>query len=668
MGSHNGRDEEIYEQGVRDGQQADVSDQVVHSLVKGYTLSPRENEIYNKGYDYGISHRSARSGARSASSERHREERDVAESDATSLSNENGCAKVIGGIVVAAIVIAVVIWLLANVVLPVGLLNSAIIFTVLAFTLRERKTIFASLALVGGCYMLADIANGWFSANFIKNVVHDKSWLTGFVYANAAAVGVSAWILVRPRFLLGSMVDAAEKRKALLSSVAALTIILGVTSLPPIIYSLAPDLLMIGAPRNNLTESTLATRLTSRNAVNSASLEDGVSQIPKTINAPVLQNPTSSSTTEQGGTETAFTTGPVAQPASRGTWTSASISQNTVCAVTKAGAAYCWGSSFSGRVNRAPVAVMAEQKVAAVSVGSSFVCWLTTTGAAYCSGRNDNGELGNGREFTVAISGNRDSAVPTAVARGHTFSLISAGGSHTCALTTEGRAYCWGDNQWRQLGTGTQVDGSSVPVTVTGDLIFVALSAGFHHTCGVTTKGDMYCWGSGYLGDGAYHASSVPIAVGNELEFVSVTASISVDFTCGLTKSGAAYCWGEGRDGELGNGSTEASLVPVAIPGMTFKTLSAGDEYSCGITTDGQGYCWGSGIWGNLGNGATKSSLTPVQVSGSIKFASIHSGTRNTCGVANTGDLYCWGPNEDGELAGAAKDRFVTAPIVIPQP
>src|SRR4051794_2406395 len=120
MGSNNGRDDEIYEQGVHDGQRADLIRPSCHSLVKGYTLSPRENEIYNKGYDYGVSHRLERSYRASDSSEKHRDERHLAESHVTSSSSDNGCAKVIGVIVVTAIIIAVLVWLLANLVLPLG--------------------------------------------------------------------------------------------------------------------------------------------------------------------------------------------------------------------------------------------------------------------------------------------------------------------------------------------------------------------------------------------------------------------------------------------------------------------------------------------------------------------------------------------------------------------
>jgi hypothetical protein len=52
------RDDEIYAQGVHDGQDADLFEQASHSLAKGFSLDQRENEIYNRGFDYGVSHKS----------------------------------------------------------------------------------------------------------------------------------------------------------------------------------------------------------------------------------------------------------------------------------------------------------------------------------------------------------------------------------------------------------------------------------------------------------------------------------------------------------------------------------------------------------------------------------------------------------------------------------
>jgi len=130
------------------------------------------------------------------------------------------------------------------------------------------------------------------------------------------------------------------------------------------------------------------------------------------------------------------------------------------------------------------------------------------SGAAYCWGSNYSGQLGTG-SFAAG-------RVPGPVAGGHTFATISAGSRQTCAVTTGGAAYCWGYNDVGQLGIGTSGDSTNVPVAVTGGLTFTAIQAGSEHTCALTSAGTVYCWGDDYygqLGHGVFGFSTVPVAV-----------------------------------------------------------------------------------------------------------------------------------------------------------
>lgn len=373
-------------------------------------------------------------------------------------------------------------------------------------------------------------------------------------------------------------------------------------------------------------------------------------------------------------------------------WASVSAGSSYVCAVTKTGLPYCWGSGHgdisSDEVYGSPglVAVLGDLSVAMVSAGNGSTCWVTTSGAAYCSGGNDYGQLGNGKGSTGVQYG-RDSAVPTAVVGGLKFSVVSVGNKHACGLTTNGAAYCWGDNTQEQLGNidkvwttndsvfidnryGSKTAESAVPFAVGGGLRFATLSAGAAHTCAVTTDGAAYCWGegsNGQLGNGTTARSARPVAVAGGLNFAAVTASITESFTCGLTTSGAAYCWGLVGDNDnlqLGNGNTGSSLVPVAVAGgLSFTVLSAGGLDVCGVTTEGAAYCWGKG--GKLGTGGTKEALTPVPVAGGLKFSSISSGGSVTCGVTTTGTVSCWGDNRYGELGGATTARNSLVPVAM---
>ncbi len=154
----------------------------------------------------------------------------------SSSSNNNGCAGIIGWLIGAAVVAFVVIWLAVNVVLPIALLNSALALTILALAIKRFRTLFAILAYVGGCYMLLDITNGWFSLVFVKNVVKDPIWISIFVYINTIAVGLSTWFLVRPIWKQAKLIESTDKGKSILFMSIAILLIAIAASSAPIIY------------------------------------------------------------------------------------------------------------------------------------------------------------------------------------------------------------------------------------------------------------------------------------------------------------------------------------------------------------------------------------------------------------------------------------------------
>jgi len=262
---------------------------------------------------------------------------------------------------------------------------------------------------------------------------------------------------------------------------------------------------------------------------------------------------------------------------------------------------------------------------------------------------------------------------PTPVAGGLTFTVLSAGLlGDTCGVTPSGAAYCWGGNSDGELGDGTTNSPELVPTPVAGGLTFAAVSAGVYHTCGVTTSGAAYCWGSnafGQLGDGTATDRLVPTAVAGGLTFTAV--STGWWHTCGATTSGAAYCWGD--NGFLGDGTNTGRLVPTAVAGgLTFTTLSAGPGETCGVTTSGAAYCWGYNAFGQLGDGTTTSRLIPTPVAGGLTFAAVSAGveveTGHACGVTPGGAAYCWGAsNGAGALGdGTTADRLVPTLVAFP--
>jgi alpha-tubulin suppressor-like RCC1 family protein/uncharacterized protein YjdB len=311
--------------------------------------------------------------------------------------------------------------------------------------------------------------------------------------------------------------------------------------------------------------------------------------------------------------------------------------------VTAVGAGSTSAIATSGGVSGSAAVTVVALRLASVVAGDLHSCALTTDGAAYCWGDNEYGELGDGSKVSRLV--------PTAVAGGLKFSALSAWAFHTCAVTTSGAAYCWGDNSFGRLGNGSTTS-STVPVTVSGGLTFSSVVTGMTHTCGLATGGAAYCWGGsedGERGDGSDTSSSVPVAVTGGLTF-SALSTWGIH-TCGLTTNRAAYCWGSNFAGQLGDGSTTSSAVPVAVSGgYTFTAISAGRFHTCGVTTSGTTYCWGDNRSGQLGDGTTTMRPAPVAVSGGLAFVTLAGGNYHTCGLTASGAAYCWGRNSESEL------------------
>jgi alpha-tubulin suppressor-like RCC1 family protein len=242
------------------------------------------------------------------------------------------------------------------------------------------------------------------------------------------------------------------------------------------------------------------------------------------------------------------------------------------CALTTAGAVTCWGANSFGQLgdgtttNRnQPVQTVLTNGVAAITTGYHHTCALMTNGAVKCWGDNYRGQLGDGSNTT--------SHQPVNVLGLAGVSALAAGEDHTCALKASGEVNCWGDNSEGQLGDGT-FDHSNMPVPVslaTGLSTVAAISAGGDHTCALTTNGGVMCWGDnfrGQLGNGTSgNVSNSPVSV---TDLSSGVAAIAAGYyhTCALTTGGGVKCWGYNYYGELGDGTNMNSAVPVDVPGI----------------------------------------------------------------------------------------------------
>ena len=252
---------------------------------------------------------------------------------------------------------------------------------------------------------------------------------------------------------------------------------------------------------------------------------------------------------------------------------------------------------------------------------------------------------------------------------------IVVGVSHTCALTADGLAYCWGSNREGQLGSGGSFGiGTRIPVPVAGGLTFSSLVAGAYHTCGLTKVGETYCWGynsAAQAGSGAGQVLTAPTRVLGAPAFTALAAGLW--HTCGLTSGGAVLCWGDNSVGQMGNAAdrvTPARLnslpqrTPIRIASsLVFQSIAAAYFFTCATSTVGETQCWGANWQRALGSDVVQTcvilewdfyyyeesevsvpcSTAPLRVTTSGPLTSVSANRYGVCGVSTSSELFCWG-------------------------
>ncbi|BDR53795.1 hypothetical protein KIM372_17020 [Bombiscardovia nodaiensis] len=308
-------------------------------------------------------------------------------------------------------------------------------------------------------------------------------------------------------------------------------------------------------------------------------------------------------------------------------------------AIGSDGKAYAWGFNGGGRLGVGDTANKTKPtplNTDNLPAGARFTCvsgggWhssaIDSNGTAYAWGAND--------YYQVGVNDTIDRLIPTPVATstiptGTRFTQVSAGYRYTLVLDTTGKIYGWGSNDNGQLGTGNLADGRT-PVASKIDHLpagttFAQISAGGYHSLAIDTTGKAYSWGNNHEGE-LSQPGTVTVTNITAINSSNITPGTRINqvqagayYSMFLDSNGRAYSCGYNDYGQLGsNDLTQRSLATaintdnitvntriIQITGNYYHSLAINNQYTT--------YAWGNNADGEIGNGTTTQQLkaTPV--------------------------------------------------------
>jgi alpha-tubulin suppressor-like RCC1 family protein len=268
------------------------------------------------------------------------------------------------------------------------------------------------------------------------------------------------------------------------------------------------------------------------------------------------------------------------------------------CALTPQGEAYCWGDHTTGQLGTgsvaapstcnstsacspSPVPVAGGIEFRSLSAGQFHTCGLAVDDILYCWGSNNHGQLGigtkTGPEVCTGVPSGPPpycSTSPVAVgSEGDYVRVAAALGDHTCALTEQGSAECWGENTDLQLGNPTNTD-ALLPTPVVGTEAWIDIAGANRTTCALRQDGRAFCWGALVSFGQVATVSSTPVTLSGGGVYTKI--AVGTSHACAMAETGAVTCWGNHVSAQLGDGVTPpgGDWGPVPVWGLGRPDLS----------------------------------------------------------------------------------------------
>lgn len=226
---------------------------------------------------------------------------------------------------------------------------------------------------------------------------------------------------------------------------------------------------------------------------------------------------------------------------------------------------------------------------------------------------------------------------------------LTVGGGYACAVLTDRRPACWGENGQGQLGTGDTVP-RRFPTPVSGLPAAQEIRASQNGlTCARDLSGDVWCWGRNLYGEAGPAAAQpmqfTPVRVTGAEGAVSLSlAALSYGYGCAVLGAGGAKCWGYNGGGQLGTGDLASSAVPRTVLGSAaFRSVSSGYSRSCALDASGEAWCWGDATAQELLPLPAGIYSTPVRPVPGHRYQALVAGGPTVCGIQLGGVVSCFG-------------------------
>jgi alpha-tubulin suppressor-like RCC1 family protein len=339
-----------------------------------------------------------------------------------------------------------------------------------------------------------------------------------------------------------------------------------------------------------------------------------------------------------------------------------------------------------------------------VGIGANHMCVLTHMLEIYCWGGNSKDQLA--RDFDkesdfepgkvisfIALEENGFESESVA----NEFGMLSVGANHNCAISVfDQQIYCWGDNQFGQVGQQYLVNYSfptKVEIPNTEEEWFISIEAGNKSSCAITESNRLFCWGNiNHLSDSTEFDDFKPREITGEgppLEFLEVSispfdaghSSCTLEYDEIINRNDhacvsvlennilKAFCFGNNEYGQLGDGSNTPSAPPTKLVEVNsnneYIKVRAGALHSCGLNFNNKIECWGSNFSNILGvNNDSTEIISPEVIDSTHSFIDFDI-SRNGCGLveiyerngeseedATSYIVSCWGPSYYTEETG----------------